>query len=83
MDCIETALSKGRSGEEIQKLLQFVVVGGGPTGVEFAAELQDYYKDHLRERFPEIKDNFSITLIEALPNVSFSSLHLIILVSSG
>lgn len=75
MDCIETALSKGRSGEEIQKLLHFVVVGGGPTGVEFAAELQDYYKDNLRERFPGIKDNFSVTLIEALPNVSFISLY--------
>ncbi|GFP57147.1 external alternative NADH-ubiquinone oxidoreductase, mitochondrial [Trichoderma asperellum] len=68
-DCIETALCKGRSIDEIQKLLHFVVVGGGPTGVEFAAELQDYYKDGLRDRFPDIMDAFRITLIEALPNV--------------
>lgn len=51
-----------------------MVVGGGPTGVEFAAELQDYYKDGLRDRFPDIMDAFRITLIEALPNVSFTSL---------
>ncbi|KAE8337122.1 hypothetical protein BDV24DRAFT_154677 [Aspergillus arachidicola] len=68
-DCIEAALYKGRSSDEIQKLLHFVVVGGGPTGVEFAAELQDYYKDSLRDRYPEIMDAFRITLIEKLPNV--------------
>lgn len=53
-----------------------MVVGGGPTGVEFAAELQDYYKNGLKDRYPEIMDAFQITLIEALPNVSLTSLFL-------
>lgn len=39
MDCIETATFKGQSEEEIKRLLHMVVVGGGPTGVEYAAEV--------------------------------------------
>lgn len=39
MDCIETATFKGQSEEEMKRLLHMVVVGGGPTGVEYAAEV--------------------------------------------
>lgn len=46
-----------------------VVVGGGPTGVEFAAELQDFFEDDLRKWVPDISDSFHVTLVEALPNV--------------
>lgn len=51
-----------------------VVVGGGPTGVEFAGELQDFFENDLRKWMPEIADHFKVTLVEALPNVSFSHL---------
>ena len=30
--------------EERRRLLHFVVVGGGPTGVEFSAEFYDFFK---------------------------------------
>ena len=40
MDCIETATFKGQSEEEMRRLLHMVVVGGGPTGVEYAAEVR-------------------------------------------
>lgn len=69
MDCVETATFKDQSPEEIKRLLHMVVVGGGPTGVEFAGELQDFFEEDLRKWIPEIKDNFHVTLIEALPNV--------------
>lgn len=51
-----------------------VVVGGGPTGVEFAGELQDFFQQDLKKWVPEITDHFHVTLVEALPNVlpSFS-----------
>jgi len=51
-----------------------VVVGGGPTGVEFAGELQDFFEEDIKKLVPEISDKFKVTLIEALPNVlpSFS-----------
>ena len=36
------------------RLLHMVVVGGGPTGIEFAAELQDFFKEDLEKWFPGI-----------------------------
>ncbi|RJE20485.1 NADH dehydrogenase [Aspergillus sclerotialis] len=69
MDCVETAMFKDQTPEEIKRLLHMVVVGGGPTGVEFAGELQDFFNDDLKKWIPDIKDNFHVTLVEALPNV--------------
>lgn len=69
MDCIETACFKDQTEEEVKRLLHMVVVGGGPTGVEFAGELKDFFNDDLKKWIPEIKDNFHVTLVEALPNV--------------
>ncbi|KAJ5727807.1 External alternative NADH-ubiquinone oxidoreductase [Penicillium malachiteum] len=69
MDCIETAMFKDQSDDEVKRLLHMVVVGGGPTGVEFAGELQDFFNDDLKKWIPEIQHNFHVTLVEALPNV--------------
>jgi NADH:ubiquinone reductase (non-electrogenic) len=69
MDCVETAIFKDQSPEEKKRLLHTVVVGGGPTGVEFAGELQDFYHEDLRKWIPDIKEHFKVTLVEALPNV--------------
>jgi NADH:quinone reductase (non-electrogenic) len=69
MDCVETAAFKGQTSEEVDRLLHMVVVGGGPTGVEFAGELQDFFEDDIKRLVPEIADRFKVTLIEALPNV--------------
>ena len=69
MDCCETATFKGQSPEEVRRLLHMVVVGGGPTGVEFAGELQDFFEHDLRKWIPEISNNFHVTLVEALPSV--------------
>ncbi|OXV07660.1 hypothetical protein Egran_04576 [Elaphomyces granulatus] len=69
MDCVETALFKDQTEDEVKRLLHMVVVGGGPTGVEFAGELQDFFEEDLKKWIPEIKDNFHVTLVEALPNV--------------
>lgn len=78
MDCVETAAFKDQTPEEIDRLLHMIVVGGGPTGVEFAGELQDFFEEDIRKLIPDISDRFHVTLIEALPNVlpSFSK-HLI------
>ncbi|KIW37277.1 uncharacterized protein PV06_10619 [Exophiala oligosperma] len=69
MDCVETATFKDQTPEEIKRLLHMVVVGGGPTGVEFAGELQDFFQEDLLKWVPQIKDDFHVTLVEALPNV--------------
>lgn len=74
MDCVETASFKDQTEEEVKRLLHMVVVGGGPTGVEFAGELQDFFEEDLRKWIPGIQDNFHVTLVEALPNVCPSPL---------
>jgi NADH:ubiquinone reductase (non-electrogenic) len=68
MDCIDVLL-KCQSKKDIKRLLHVVVVGGGPTGVESAAEIRNFYKKDLKTKIPSIKDYFPITLIEAHPNV--------------
>lgn len=69
LDCIETAAFTGQTDAEIDRLMHMVVVGGGPTGVEYAGELHDFLIGDLRKWYPEIADRLKITLIEALPNV--------------
>ncbi|KAF5093984.1 hypothetical protein D0Z03_002238 [Geotrichum reessii] len=74
MDRIEAASFKSLDDEDRKRLLHTVVVGGGPTGVEFAAELQDFFEEDLKKWIPNIAKDFKVTLVEALPNVlpSFS-----------
>jgi len=54
-------------GNERRALLTFVVVGGGPTGVEFAGALAELVNNALRKDFPEMHaDEARILLIEML-----------------
>lgn len=48
---MELATQPGVSMEERRRLLHFVVVGGGPTGVEFSAEFYDFLKQ-VRKEYP-------------------------------
>ncbi|KAK3014598.1 hypothetical protein RJ639_009831 [Escallonia herrerae] len=65
IDCFERASLPNLTDDEKQKILQFVVVGGGPTGVEFAAELHDFVSEDLVKLYPKVKDLVKITLLEA------------------
>lgn len=69
LDSIEAAALLPVGSEERKRLLHIVIVGGGPTGVEFAGELQDYVKEDLQRWMPELASEIQVTLIEALPNV--------------
>ncbi|KAF8669273.1 hypothetical protein HU200_051607 [Digitaria exilis] len=55
----------GLSEEEKARLLHCVVVGGGPTGVEFSGELSDFIMRDVRESYAHVKDHVKVTLIEA------------------
>lgn len=61
----ERANLPGISTTERQRLLQFVICGGGPTGVEFAAELHDFMLEDLRSSYPELVNEAKIYLVEA------------------
>lgn len=46
--------------QERKKLLSFVVVGGGPTGVEVAAEIHDMIKEDLVRLYPNVVKDVEI-----------------------
>jgi NADH dehydrogenase len=59
-----------KSPEELQYILNFVIVGGGPTGVELAGALAEMKKNILPKDYPD-KDFSKLTvyLLEGSPNV--------------
>lgn len=69
LDCFEKAGQPGVSAEEQAALLHFVVVGGGPTGVEFAAELHDLVAEDLQDPYRELMPQVRITLLEAAGHI--------------
>ncbi len=75
VSCLESADLPGITPEERDRLLHFVVVGGGPTGVEFAAELHDLLDEDLRKSYPDLYKHVRITLFEAAGTIlnSFDS----------
>jgi NADH:ubiquinone reductase (non-electrogenic) len=65
MKCFERAALPNLSEEERKKNLHFVIIGGGPTGVEFAAELHDFVNEDLAKLYPDVKKHVNISVIEA------------------
>ena len=48
-----------------ERLLHIVIVGGGPTGVEFGAELYDFLKEDVSRLYSGLQSKVRVTLIEA------------------
>ncbi len=64
----EAAVTSDR--EKRRRLLTFVVVGGGPTGVEIAGALGEMKRYVLPREYPTIpQDDFRILLVEAAPKL--------------
>ena len=58
------------NNETIEKLLRFVVIGGGPTGVEIAGAIAELSKNVLTKEFATIDTKTAqIILLEAGPNL--------------
>lgn len=56
----------GLTPEEVRQRLTFVICGGGPTGVEVAAEIDDLIDEELRHSYPKLAPHAKVVLIEAL-----------------
>ncbi|KAF1919555.1 hypothetical protein BDU57DRAFT_512699 [Ampelomyces quisqualis] len=67
---LETACLPTTSDEERRRLLSFVVCGGGPTGVEFAAELFDMLNEDLCKLFPRLlRNEISVHVIQSRSHI--------------
>lgn len=62
-ECFEVANLPDTSPAERKRLLTFVVVGGGPTGVEVAAEIHDLVTEDMVNYFPTLMEDVSVKLI--------------------
>ena len=69
LDVFETANLPGHSEEDRKRLLSFVVVGGGPNGVEFAAELSDFLREDLKVWYPHLIKDVEVTILELLDHI--------------
>ncbi|KAL6860608.1 hypothetical protein ACO1O0_004636 [Amphichorda felina] len=66
----ELACLPTTSDEERKRLLSFVVSGGGPTGVEFAAELYDLLNEDLSRLFPRLlRNEISVHIIQSRSHI--------------
>ncbi|KAL2761107.1 hypothetical protein ACRALDRAFT_2039600 [Sodiomyces alcalophilus JCM 7366] len=67
---LERASLPTTSHEERKRLLSFVISGGGPTGVEFAAELYDLLNEDLTLHFPRVlRNQISVHLIQSRSHI--------------
>ncbi len=66
LDNFERAVLPTTGEEERKRLLSFVVCGGGPTGVEFAAELYDMINEDLCDFFPRLlRSQVSVHIVQS------------------
>ena len=65
VECFERASSPFISNEERDRLLTFLIVGGGPTSIEFASELYDFLHHDVSRWYPDLSDKYQIVVVEA------------------
>ena len=64
LDCLERAAATS-DADERRRLLTFCIVGGGPTGVEYAGALGELVRLVLPQEYPELAhDSVRIVLLE-------------------
>lgn len=67
--CFEQASPPSLTDFERQERLTFCIIGAGPTGIEFAAELRDFVEQDGPKYYPKLIQHVSIKVIEASSTV--------------
>lgn len=65
----ETAVLPTTSETMKRQLLNFAVVGGGPTGIEWSAELHDIIREDMAKLYPELIKYYKITVYDVSSQV--------------
>ncbi|KAH0291488.1 FAD/NAD(P)-binding domain-containing protein, partial [Aureobasidium sp. EXF-3399] len=69
LSCFETASLPTTSEEMKRQLLRFAVVGGGPTGIEFSAELHDLIAEDMAKIYPDLMQYYKISVYDVAEKV--------------
>lgn len=69
LECFEQANQPTITDDDRRKLLHFCIVGGGPTGVEFAAELHDLLHAEIKQSYPSLARMAKISLYDVAPRI--------------
>ncbi|CZT05442.1 related to mitochondrial cytosolically directed NADH dehydrogenase [Rhynchosporium agropyri] len=64
LDSFELASLPLYTESQKKSILHFIIVGGGPTGVELAAELDELIHGHLLSIYPECRDLVSVSVYD-------------------
>ena len=69
LECFEIANLPTTSETLRKQLLSFAIIGGGPTGMEFAAELSDLISEDLTRVYPELVKEVKIVVRDVAPSI--------------
>jgi NADH dehydrogenase FAD-containing subunit len=69
LELFEMAVLPTTTDKVRNELLHFAIVGGGPTGMEFAAQLCDLVHQDMRKLYPGLTDYVRISLYDVAPKV--------------
>lgn len=69
LQCFETAALPTTSETMRKQLLNFAVVGGGPTGIEWSAELHDIVNEDMKRIYPDLIKYVHITVYDVADKV--------------
>ena len=69
LECFETAALPTTPDNVREQILTFAVVGGGPTGIEFSAELYDFIHEDMARIYPELIKFTKIHVYDVAPAI--------------
>lgn len=69
LECFERASNPTILDIQRNRLLSFIVVGGGPTSCEFMSELHEFINDDVASWYPDLVPHIKLTLVEAGPGI--------------
>jgi NADH:ubiquinone reductase (non-electrogenic) len=64
LDCFELASLPTFTSQQNSDILHFIIIGGGPTGVELAAEIDELISDHLPHIYPDAAAYVRVSLYD-------------------
>ena len=68
-DILEMASLPSMTDEQQRDLLHIVVVGGGPTGVEITAEMDDLVRNDFSQLYPDLKGKITLAIHDVATNI--------------